>query len=207
MREEVKGFNRQELFDYFKTKENPFSVITTEIDITNIYNLCKNHGCHYGSIAYFLTKAMNEVSEFKYYEENGHIYKYDMLNPSFAELLEDGNIGFFTCPFVDSYEDFIDSYKRISDEFKKGRIPNEGDHGGVVWVSCVPWFNFSGCVPPIDKNVTIPQLIWDKFKFRDDRCYVDLMIMAHHGFIDGSHIGKLIHAIEIVIEEIEGEEY
>lgn len=203
MREEVKDFKRKDLFDYFSSKDNPFSIITTKIDITNIYNLRKEQGNYYGSIAYFFTKAMNRVPEFRYYSENGLIYKYDVLNPSFAEVVEDGNVGFFTCPFDDDYSKFMETYKIIKEKFKNNELAEESDHGGVVWVSCVPWFNFSSCVPPIDKNVTIPQLIWDKFKFEDGRCYVNLMIMAHHGFIDGVHIGKYISEIEKVIGEIE----
>lgn len=203
MREEVKNFKRKELLDLYNSKDNPFSLITTKIDITIIYNLCKKHGHYYGSIAYFFTKALNRVPEFKYFMEDGVVYKYDVINPSFVDLLEDDMIGFFTCEYKDDYEDFIELYKKTKEEFKSGKLKSEDARGGVVWLSCLPWFNFSGCVPPIDKSVTIPQLIWDKFVFENGRCYVNLLIMAHHGFIDGLHIGKLIHAIEEEIDNIE----
>jgi len=73
-------------------------------------------------------------------------------------------------------------------------------------LSCQPWFNFTGVIPPFDKSITIPQLIWDRFTFEGNRCYINLMIMVHHGFADGYHIGKLIEKIENTIQNIKDSE-
>ena len=40
--------------------------------------------------------------------------------------------------------------------------------------------------------VWIPQFIWDKYENVDDKYLVNLMIIIHHGFADGFHIGKFI---------------
>ena len=37
----------------------------------------------------------------------------------------------------------------------------------------------------------------------EDKCYIDVMIMAHHGFVDGSHIGAFINEFRKLIENIE----
>lgn len=202
MRQEVTNFSRKDLFEHYNANDNPFSFVTTRIDITNIIDLCKKYGKYYASIGYFLTKAINNVEQFKYSYEEGKIYKYDVLNPSFVDIREDGNIGFYAVPFDDDYHKFMEQYGTIKEQFKNGKYVNEEKTGGEVWLSCEPWFNFSACVPPFNKKITIPQLIWDKFIFENDRCYVNLMIMSHHGFVDGFHIGKLIQEIEKVISEI-----
>ena len=41
MKKEVKKFDRKELFDEYNKRNNPFIFITTQLDITNIYNYCK----------------------------------------------------------------------------------------------------------------------------------------------------------------------
>ena len=43
MRNEVKEFKRQRLFDLYDVRSNPFLFVTTKIDITNIVNYCKIH--------------------------------------------------------------------------------------------------------------------------------------------------------------------
>lgn len=194
MRTEITNFKRQELFDHYNSRTNPFSMVTTKIDITNIYKKCQKYKHYYATIGYYLTLAMNEVEEFKYRYENGVIYKYDSLRPNFTELLGDETIGFFTCELGDSYEEFLVNYDKAKKELfenKKGLDNDEGE----VWLSCQPWYNFSGLIPPFDKSVTIPQMIWDKYSFEDDKCYINLMMMSHHGFVDGYHIGKLINKI------------
>ena len=80
MKEEIKNYCRQDLFDYYHKRSNPFVFVTTKIDITNIYDYCKIHKYHYATIAYVFGSAMNEIEEFKYRYENGKIYKYDKLN-------------------------------------------------------------------------------------------------------------------------------
>ncbi len=55
---------------------------------------------------------------------------------------------------------------------------------------------------PYEKDLTIPQLIWDKFIFIEDHVYTNLMIMSHHGFVDGFHIGKFLNILDEKITQI-----
>lgn len=206
MRTEVDNFKRQDLFELYNSRTNPFSMVTTKIDITNIYKKCQKYKHYYATIGYYLTLAMNEVEEFKYRYENGKIIKYDNLRPNFTELLEDKTISFFTCELGSSYEEYLNNYDEAKKKLIENRKWDENVDEGEVWLSCQPWYNFSGLIPPFDKSVTIPQMIWDKFSFEDNKCYINLMIMSHHGFVDGYHIGKLINKINEVISNIsEGE--
>lgn len=202
MKTKVENFKRKEIFNLFDSRMNPFSIITTKIDVTNIYNFCKERKNIYGTIGFFLTKSMNKVEQFKYIKKDGEIYIYDYLSPSYVETLDDGTIGFFLVPFVDDYDEFIENYKTIKQQFLTNTYVFKEEDLGEVWLSCLPWFNFTAAIPPFDKDVTTPQLIWDKFSFENDRVYVNLMIMAHHGFVDGSHIGKLIENINEEISKI-----
>lgn len=203
MRTEIKNFERQELFDMFNSYTNPFSFVTTRIDITKIYKLCGKKKNYYATIGYYLTLALNEVEEFKYTYKDGHIYKYDKLNPSFADIRENNIIGFLDCHINDNYDGFIKEYLSVKQKFLKGENSSSfSSSEGIVWMSCEPWFNFSSVIPPFDKDITVPQLIWDKFIIENEHCYINLMIMVHHGFVDGYHIGKLIDKINEIIDNI-----
>ncbi len=198
MKREVKDFKRQGEFEHFNSFDNPFMIVTTRVDVTKIYNYALKHGNTYATMGYFFTKALNEVDGFKYICEDGKIYKYDVISPSYTDINENKEIGFYTVEMCE-YEEFIKNFKEKKKRFLDGfkDIDNVGD--GVVWLSCVPWFNFTGVVPPFKKDITIPQLIWDKFIFQDDRVYVNLMIMVHHGFLDGYSIGELVQKIENIL--------
>lgn len=203
MKKEVRDFKRKELFDLYNSRMNPFAIVTTKIDITNIYNLCLKKKHIYGTIGYYLTLALNDIEEFKYTYEDGKIYKCDKMIPNFADIRNDTSLGFYECDLKDNYDDFIKEYELTKEQFLNGTYAEKTWNDGVVWLSCQPWYHFSSLVPPFDKNTTVPQLIWDKFSFEEDKCYINLMIFVHHGFADGYHIGKLITKIEEVINNIQ----
>ena len=200
MRTELKDFERQGLFEQYHAKDNPFLYVTTKVDITNIYNKCKKY---YATIAYFIAVALNDIDNFKYRYEDGKIYKYDKLNPNFTQMFDDKNIGYFTCQFKDTYAEFIKEYCCMQDMFQKNQKTYANEDPGEVWCSYVPWYNFSSILTPFDKRITIPQFIWDKFSFENDKTYINLSIMAHHGFVDGYHVGLFIEKFNYIIENLD----
>ena len=200
MKTEIINYERSELFNYYNNKDNPFIYLTTKVDITNIYNKCKNY---YPAIAYFITLALNKIDNFKYRYENNKIYKYDTLNINFTQMLDNNNIGFFACSFKDNYHDFIKEYKIVQEIFQKNKNSIANNDEGEVWFSYVPWFNISSLITPYDKNNTIPQFIWDKFTHENEKYYINLTIMVHHGFVDGFHIAAFLKALEEIIENID----
>lgn len=203
MRNEVQNFNRKDLFELYHARTNPFSFVTIKLDITNLYHFCKKNKNVYATIGYYVTLAMNQVDAFKYRYEDGKIYYYDRLFPSYTQMFKGGNIGFFVCDIKDNYQEFIKEFNLVQDTFFKKNKSIDSKNQGVVWLSCEPWFNFTGCVTPFDKDTTIPQVIWDQFMIEKDKCYIDVMIMAHHGFVDGSHIGAFISVLKELIKNIE----
>ena len=202
MKVEVKDFKRIDLFNYFNSKDNPFFCITTKIDITNLYNLGKKHGSCYGTIGYYIALAMNEIEEFRYRYEDNKIYLYDKINPSYTQLLKNNSIGFFACPLKDTYEEFILEYKKINNDFINGDNAFQNPNQDVVWLSCTPWFNFTGVMADYDKSTVIPQVTWDKFMFEDGKCYVNMAIFAHHSFVDGYRVGLFINKLNEFIANV-----
>ncbi len=199
---EITKYNSLELFNYNKNKDKTFIYVTTRIDITNLYNLGKVNKSCYGTIGYYITLAMNEIDEFKYRYENDKIYLYKEIMPSYTQMLKDNTIGFFACPLDKSYKSFIKEFKRINKDFINNTNAFQNNGQDVVWLSCSPWFTFTGIITPYDKSISIPQVTWDKFTFEDNKCYINMCIMVHHGFVDGYHIGLFINELNKIISNI-----
>ena len=73
MRKEIKDFKRKDLFEHYHSKTNPFSFVTTKVDVTKLYEFCKKHKNYYATMGYYLTLAANSIEEFKYRYEDGKI--------------------------------------------------------------------------------------------------------------------------------------
>ncbi len=203
MRKEIKEFNRKEIFENYHSKTNPFLYLTTKIEVTKLYQKCKENKKVYATVGYYITKAMNKVDAFKYRYENNKFYKYQELKPNFTQMINEERIGYFTCDMKNSLEEFIEEYNRVQKNFNIGNNEGLNLDEGEVWLSCVPWFNFTGLVTPFDKKITVPQILWDKFYLENGKWYINMMIMVHHGFADGYHIGKFIEKLNEEIENIE----
>ncbi len=200
MEKEIKCFEREELFNYYDKRNNPFLIITTPIDITKIYLKCKTY---YASIGYFICLAANSIDNFKYRYDNGSFYKCHEIKPSFVDMWDDKNIGFFCVDIKDKYSNFINEYKKNREIFLSTKKSYSDSDINEVWLSCVPWYKVTSVIPPFDKSITIPQFIWDKFELKDDRCYINLMIMVHHGFVDGYHISLFLKKLNEIIENLD----
>lgn len=198
-REVIKNYKRENLFNYYHERTNPFLCINTEIEVTNVINYCKVHKNYYATMAYLLMKAINKVPEFNVRYENGEFIQYTNPFTNFTQMRDDETIGFYRINTTDNYKKFIEDFLNADKKFKQTGETMPCSDQGEVWFSCAPWFKFNSISTPNDKSIQVVQFIWDKFEERNGKYYTNLMIFAHHGFLDGFHMGKLIN---FIIEEM-----
>lgn len=202
---EVKNFKRMNLFKHYHEANIPFIILTTKIDVTKVLEVCKGKNSFYATFGFFITETANKIDAFKYRYENGKIYYCEELCSNYTQMLEDETIGFFDVPRTEKYDEYINDFKRIQNDFINSNDFSFENKLNEIWLSCAPWISFTSLIPPINKEVTIPQFIWDKYECVDGKYYVNLMIMVHHGFADGFHVGKFINLLNENIESFTGE--
>ena len=205
---DVNTWDRYELFKHFDERINPFVILSTPIDVTNIYNYCKStKNSIYATFGYVINKAVNQVEGFKYRKVDGKIIKYDVINTNYTENVNDDIIGFFSVKYDGEYRHYIEEFNNERQKL----FDNNGSTKDIlnvdeIWVSCAPWFQMTSLIPPYDKSNTIPQFIWDKFNKDNNKVTTNLMIMVHHGFADGFQIGQVIKLIQEEINNFKGDE-
>ncbi len=193
---EVVEFNRKELFNHYNSCDNPFIICTTKIDVTNVVNYCKKHKNFYATLGFLITKTANQVEAFKYRYSDGKIYYCDNIKSNYTQMYEENAIGYFDVEYTDDYNKYIQNFLKIQTKFKEDKNYIVENDLNEVWLSCVPWFTFTSLIPPFSKKISIPQFIWDKYESEKGKYYINLMIMVHHGFADGSHVGNFINLLK-----------
>lgn len=196
MIKEIKNFKRIELFNHYHKCDNPFVIVTTKIDVTNIVNYCRQHKNFYATLGFFITKTVNQIDAFKYRYSNGKFYYCDEIRSNYTQMFEDNNIGYFGLSAINDFNQYIEEFLKVQEIFLKDNKYSTESDLDEIWLSCSPWFSFTSLIPPFNKEVSIPQFIWDKYQCTNGKYYVNLMIMVHHGFADGFHIGKFITLLE-----------
>lgn len=192
-------FEREELFWHYQENTNPFFIITVSIDITNVVRYCKEHKNFYATMGYLITKSVNKIDAFRWRYEDNQFHFYNQVFPNFTQKINDNKIGYFDCPYHENYELFIEGFQKIQMKFYQSQESSLLGEKGSIWLSCLPWVSFQSFVPLFDKNNTTPQFIWDQYQEKDDRYTINLMILAHHGFVDGFHISKFLEILNLEI--------
>lgn len=202
---DIDNWERKELFNHYTAFTNPFMIVTTEIDITKLYNYSKkNNLSMYASMGYYLLKTINNFDEFKYRYESEQLVLFDKVNANFTDSYDGKDIFFFSVEDTNNIKDFNNNYYRIKNDYilNERKYIEKKYNIDEVWFSCTPWFNFNAATPPFNHDNYIPQFIWDKFKNDNGKITTHLMVMVHHGFMDGYKLGEFFNTLQENLNKI-----
>ena len=202
----VEKWDRKEIFDFFNSYDDPYTGVTTPINITNIIKYIKDNDItFYEMLCYIILQSINDIDEFKYCLEQGKVYKYDHINLS-CTVLDSNNIMQFTnsIKYSNELKLFLKNFRKEKQDAELLIKDKEIQSVNNIYISCVPWFRITSVKHPSDfKNIdSNPRITWGKiYQIQNDQ-YIDLSIQVNHAFQDGYHIGLFIKNIESKIDEL-----
>lgn len=182
----------------FRNSAEPAFCVTFELDITDFLKMIKNKGYSFTfAMVYAICKCANEIEEFRYRFLDGKIVLYDKIDTAFTYLDKETELfKVVNVPITDTIEEYVASAARTAAEQKEyftGPLGND-----VFQCSAMPWVEYlhishtnSG-----KKDNATPLFDWGKYHDRDGKIYMPVSVQAHHSFVDGIHIGKLVKRLQ-----------
>lgn len=182
----------------FRNSVEPAFCVTFELDITDFLKMIKNKGYSFTfAMVYAICKCANEIEEFRYRFLDGKIVLYDKIDTAFTYLDKETELfKVVNVPITDTIEEYVASAARTAAEQKEyftGPLGND-----VFQCSAMPWVEYlhishtnSG-----KKDNATPLFDWGKYHERDGKIYMPVSVQAHHSFVDGIHIGKLVKRLQ-----------
>jgi len=193
-------WNRKEHFEFFSTFEEPFFGITTPIDMTIAYKKAKAKQVPF--FVYYLHKtiaAVNQVENFRYRIEGKEVVLYDEIDASSTIMREDKTFGF---SFMKFHSDIHEFAKIVQTEIKRiqgtsGLFTTEFPEN-IIHFSAIPWINFTGLTHSRSFSFpdSCPKISWGKLIDENGQKTMSLAVMAHHGLVDGYHMGLFIEILQ-----------
>jgi chloramphenicol O-acetyltransferase type A len=197
---DISTWNRKEHFEFFSAFDEPFFGITTLIDCT--IAMKKGKEIQIPFFVYYLHKtlvAINKVENFRLRIENKKVYLYDEIDASATIMREDKTFGF---SFMKFHKDINEFNKIAQKEIKRmqsttGIFTREYPEN-IIHFSAVPWINFIGLTHSRNFKVedSCPKISYGKVIEENGRKSMALSVTAHHGLIDGYHIGLFIEELQ-----------
>lgn len=197
---DISNWNRKEHFEFFSAFDEPFFGITTSIDCTIAMKKAKEIQIPF--FVYYLHKtleAINKVENFRLRIENKRVYLYDEIDASATIMREDKTFGF---SFMKFHEDICEFNKIAQKEIARmqsitGIFTREYPEN-IIHFSAVPWINFTGLTHSRNFKIedSCPKISFGKVVEENGKKTMSLAVLAHHGLVDGYHMGLLVEEFQ-----------
>jgi len=203
---DINNWNRKELYHFFSRFEEPFFGVTVSIDCTVAYQQAKAKRISF--FLYYLyrsLRAANEVENFRYRISDGNVLLYDAIQASATVDRPNGTFGFSYIDYITGEDEF---YEIASKEIERVRqseslLPAVSGEN-VIHFSAVPWLNFTSLSHARSFSFpdSSPKISFGKMTEQNDIKTMPVSIHAHHGLIDGYHVGLFVDRFQQLLNEL-----
>jgi len=197
---DLKTWPRRDHFNFFSAFDYPHGGMCTNVDLTTFHPYVKQCDIPFTvATVYVLARAANDIPEFRYRIRSGEVVEHEIVHPSITVLASEDLFGF--CP-IDYDEDFFTFCAIATERIASAKecpsledIPGKDD---LLFMTAVPWVSFTGLMHPIHMHPvdSVPRIAWGKFFEDGERLKMPLSVQAHHGLVDGIHMGRFFVKVQ-----------
>ena len=199
-------YPRLDHFRHFLTMQQPCASITVQVDITDWLSRLKASGCPFFlSFQYAVVRAANRIPEFRQRIVDDKIVEYDYCNPSYIVSLPDDTYRYCNVNVNQPFAQYLKESRVKQDAalHSEHLEEEEGDVLGLLFISCVPWFNYTEAMMPYPGgSFSNPSFCWggyrtEKYLALEDgrvtekvKTSIPVTLFFNHALIDGIHAGR-----------------
>jgi chloramphenicol O-acetyltransferase type A len=186
--------HRRKHFEFFQSMEMPHFSMVSPIAIRPLSEFIRDNHLHFsGTIVYLISKIANEIPEFKWRIRGNQVVEHDLVHPSYTVSTDETDV--FSFCFVEYTADYIafaEAVRIAQDKMRSAPsledIPERDDY---LFMSAMPWVHFTGFMHAMHSPVrdSVPRFTWGKIKQTSDEMLMPVGVQAHHGVVDGRHMG------------------
>ncbi len=205
---DLNNFPRRAHLEYFMSMERPHINITANVDVTDLRAFCKREKCsfflsflHVAALsAEAVPQLRQRIHRLPKEEVSGTGILSDIEVREYAECPTShteatGDELYCYCPLTHHmpWEEYIAKAAELQQLARQsGTLEEDEEIEAFFFPTCIPWIHYNDIVHPMtDRYDSNPRISWGKFEedFRG-RLMMPVTLVAHHGLVDGIHIGK-----------------
>lgn len=201
-----KSWPREGHYRFFAPMSHPFYSLTFPVDVTALRRYVKAKNLpFYAAMVFLVTKAMEDVEEFRLRDRNGVIVRHERLVPSFTDLKPGSELfHIVTLEAGDDLADFCTRAKARSAAQTEFITAGDWDEDQLVYFTCLPWFPLTALTNErdVDPSDTIPRVSWGRWEEKEGRTVLGLSLELNHRLLDGYHVGQFYQALNRRLEAL-----
>lgn len=204
---DIETWNRKEHYSFFSSMASPFLGLTANVKCTNACRVAKENNL--SLFAYYWHKSMvavNSIKEFKYRIIDDKVYELDTINAGTTIIRQDHTFAFIYVQYDADFNLFNERLQAEIAEVRNStglRLDKENDEVDLIRHTTIPWVSFTSILHPKhhDNKDSIPRISFGKIFELNGEKYLPVSVEAHHGLLDGYHIGNYFELFERLLCE------
>ena len=198
---DVSTWARRDLFEFFRTYENPYFNICAQVEITKVLELLKARPEVSASLTYhyFAMRVANEIEPFKYRLRNDQVLVHDVIHGGTTVLLPNESFSFAYFDYQQEFDKFMRDAQAAVNAVRTGEGPFEPlDGDDRIHFTVLPWVSFTSFAHARNKTraVSVPKIAFGKFIRQNERTFLPVSVEVHHAMMDGLHVGRYFNRLE-----------
>ena len=188
----------------FRNCIEPAFCITVKLDVNHFCRRVKELGFPFTyPLIYLISRAANEIEEFRYRFLDGQVVLFDRIHTAFTYLNPETELfKVVNVPLTDALEEYVALADRTQKEQKEYFTRPLGRD--VFQFSPLPWLNYTHIshTNAGNKDNATPLFDWGRWEELDGKRLLPFSIQAHHSFVDGLHVARLVEKIQRSLDNL-----
>lgn len=196
---DIDTWERRATFHAFRAFAFPSLVVGANLSLGDSLSVLKAQGMStYLGMVYVICRAANEVPAFRLRIRGDEVIEHARAHADYT--VPSGNESFTikTTPYSTDFRVFCDEASRAESGLFHASEHDYSDHW--IFMSCLPWINFTHVVQPTDGlSASIPRIIWGRYFEEGGHWKVPLSVQVHHALVDGLHVARFLEIVEALL--------
>lgn len=205
---DVSTWARRDLFEFFRTYENPYFNICSQLDVTKLIELLRERSDLSPTLTYhyLALRVANEIEPFRYRLRDDQVLIHEVIHGGTTVLLPNES---FTFAYFDYQQDFVkfihDAQAAVATVQRGDRPFKPLDGDDRIHFTVLPWVSFTSFAHARNKSraVSVPKIAFGKFVRQNERTLLPTSVEVHHAMMDGLHVGRFFNRMEEMLAEPE----
>lgn len=203
---DIAGWARRDLFEFFRTYENPYFNICAQLEITKLVEALKAQPEVSVALSYhyLALRIANEIEPFRYRLRDDQVLVHDVIHGGTTVLLPNES---FTFAYFDYQPDFARFMRDAQASVEQVRTA-AGPFAPIgsddrIHFTVLPWVSFTSFAHARNKSraVSVPKIAFGKFVRDHERTLIPISVEVHHALMDGLHVGRFFSRMEQMLAE------
>ena len=204
---DMNSWPRRKHFKHFSAFDYPHFNMCVNVDVTSFHHQVKKIATSFtAAVTYVLARAANSMVEFRYRIRGEKVIEHEVVHPSITIITGNDLFSFCTIEYNDNFQLFgLNAQAAIEKVKNHPNLEDEPGQDDLLFMSGIPWVAFTSISHPIHMHPvdSVPRISWGKVFENSKRLLMPLSVQAHHGLMDGIHMGRYIQKVQEILETLQ----